>query len=50
MWPPFSPDLSPTESVWDCIEDHMLKNLPDFGSGVQIVNWRLREIVEAARD
>ena len=47
-WPPYSPDLNPTKSVWNSMKDHMQKNYLELNSAQRPTNSRLREIVETS--
>lgn len=33
VWPSYSPDLNPIESVWDMMKSHIEEHHPEFDSG-----------------
>ena len=50
VWPPFSPDLNLTESVWKSMKDDIQTRYPEFENGRQISQQTLRRAIREAWD
>ena len=48
VWPPYSPDLNPIESVWNQMKYLIEDKYPDLGEGRQRSSREIREIVDEA--
>ncbi|VDB86376.1 Bgt-51464 [Blumeria graminis f. sp. tritici] len=50
FWPVNSPDLNPTEAVWNKMNDYIQRHHPNLGCGKQRTQDSLRNIVKEAWD
>lgn len=48
VWPPFSPDLNPIESVWKSIKDYIQARYPWFLNGRQTSQQTLKKAIREA--
>ncbi|VDB93988.1 Bgt-50077 [Blumeria graminis f. sp. tritici] len=45
FWPSNSPDLNPTDAVWDRMKDYIQRHYPNLSGGNQRIQSNLRRIV-----